>query len=202
MHLTSAHLRLPELRPDLGAALGADEFRLDVGQADMVRPEVGTEFDLMAAAVVGAIDQHLVHVHLAEFGEGDLLRVGRHGSATGSPGGGREASRYRLRLMARGAQWRRRRFSNFRLPLIVSGNDQFGEGMGLSKLFAGLVVREIDTGAGIAFALQCADLYDQCFGLGPKVVSSGEPRERELQLLTLILAERERCRRLLELRAG
>ncbi len=165
----------PNFGLDLGAALSCgSRIRLDVGQADMVRPEVGTEFDLMAAAVVvGAIGQHPVHVHLAEFGEGDLLRVGRHGSATGSPGGGREASRYRLRLMARRAQWRRRRFSNFRLPLIVSGNDQFGEGMGLSKLFAGLVVREIDTDVCIAFALQCADLYDQCFGLGPKVVSCG-----------------------------
>jgi hypothetical protein len=42
---------MPELRPNVGpalATLGTDELRLDVGQADMVRPEVGTEFDVMA----------------------------------------------------------------------------------------------------------------------------------------------------------
>ena len=45
----------------------------------MVRPEIGTEFGVMTAAV-GAIDQHLVDAHLAQLAEGDLLGTGGQGA--------------------------------------------------------------------------------------------------------------------------
>ena len=37
------------------AASGADEARLDVGQANIVRPAVSADLDVMAAAVIAAI---------------------------------------------------------------------------------------------------------------------------------------------------
>jgi hypothetical protein len=70
-----------QVRPDLCTTLaagGADEVRLDVRQPDMIGPAVSVGFDVMAAAVIAAIDQHIADAGFAHLAEGDLLRVGRH----------------------------------------------------------------------------------------------------------------------------
>ncbi len=55
---------------------------------------------------------------------------------------------------------------------IVSGNNQLGEGMGLAEQATGPAAREIDTGAGIAFAFQRADLDDPA-GVGDGCARTG-----------------------------
>jgi hypothetical protein len=66
-----------KLRPDLPAALAAhltEELRLDVREP-LVSPAVSIDLEMMRAVVIPAIDQHIVHAHLAHLAEGDLLRV-------------------------------------------------------------------------------------------------------------------------------
>jgi len=55
-------------------AAGGAEVRLDVRQPHMIRPAVCADRDVMAAAMIAAIDQHLAHAGCAQFAEGDLLR--------------------------------------------------------------------------------------------------------------------------------
>jgi hypothetical protein len=52
-------------------------FRLDVGQANIVGLAVGVGFDVMAAAVIAAIDQHVADAGCAHFAEGDFLQASR-----------------------------------------------------------------------------------------------------------------------------
>jgi hypothetical protein len=62
VHLTGTHARRLEVRPHLGttpAADPADKPVLDVGQPEVIRPEVGADPDVMAAMVIAAIDQHV-----------------------------------------------------------------------------------------------------------------------------------------------
>jgi hypothetical protein len=42
----------------------------------MIRPAGGADLDVVAASVVAAIDQHMVHAGFTQFAEGDLLRAG------------------------------------------------------------------------------------------------------------------------------
>jgi hypothetical protein len=75
-----SHARLRKFRPDIRAAFaaaGADEAGLDVGQSDVVAPAARIGLDVMAAAVIAAIDQHIAATALAHLAEGDLLRRGR-----------------------------------------------------------------------------------------------------------------------------
>jgi hypothetical protein len=58
-------LRRFPIGPDVGtatAAGGADKGGLDVGQPDVIRPSIRIEARRVAATIVGAIDQHAVHV--------------------------------------------------------------------------------------------------------------------------------------------
>jgi hypothetical protein len=74
---TARHRGRIEIRPDVGPALaarGADEARLDVGQPHVVGPAIGIHRHAVAASVVGAVDEHAMHAHLAShFAEGDFL---------------------------------------------------------------------------------------------------------------------------------
>jgi hypothetical protein len=46
----------------------------------MIGPAVGADRDLVAAAVIAAIDQHIADAGGAHFSEGDFLRlIGGHG---------------------------------------------------------------------------------------------------------------------------
>ena len=79
---TSAHARLRKLRPHVRATLAAaciGEVGFDVGQPDMIRPAVSVGLDVVAAAVIAAIDQHVADAGGAQLAEGDLLGVGGHG---------------------------------------------------------------------------------------------------------------------------
>ena len=55
------------------AAGDADEIGFDVGEPDVIAPAVGAGFDVVAAAVVAAIDQHLADAGGAQLAEGDFL---------------------------------------------------------------------------------------------------------------------------------
>jgi Recombinase len=57
---------------------GADEVRFDVRQP--VGPAVRAHCDVVRAAIVGAIEQHLGDAGCAQFAEGDFFRGGRHGT--------------------------------------------------------------------------------------------------------------------------
>ncbi len=75
-----------EVRPDIGstvAASAAHEARLDIRQANVVRPAIGADSKVMAAV---AIDQDAAQPHLAHLAKGDL-----HGTAVNVRG--RVASR-------------------------------------------------------------------------------------------------------------
>jgi hypothetical protein len=64
------------IRPDVSTATtagGTDEPGLDIGQPDVIGPSIGIEARRVAAAMVGAIDQHSAHAGGAHLGEGDLL---------------------------------------------------------------------------------------------------------------------------------
>ena len=74
-------MRPAKVRPDVRAissAAGADEIWLDIGEPDIVEPEVGVDLDVMAASMIAAIDQHIADAGCAHFAEGDLLRICRH----------------------------------------------------------------------------------------------------------------------------
>ena len=67
------HACLRKHRPDIRAALAAaraSEVWLDVGEANIIRPAVSVGFDMMAASVIAAIDQHVAHAGGAHFAEG------------------------------------------------------------------------------------------------------------------------------------
>jgi hypothetical protein len=55
------------------AASFTDEMRLKIRQPNIVGPSITADRDVMAAPVVGAIDQKPAHTGGAEFGEGDFL---------------------------------------------------------------------------------------------------------------------------------
>jgi hypothetical protein len=48
---------------------------LVVGEPDIVGPTVSVGFDVMAAAVIAAIDQHIANAGCAHFAEGDFCRT-------------------------------------------------------------------------------------------------------------------------------
>jgi hypothetical protein len=54
------------------AACCAHEPGLD-GKPDIVRPLIAADRDVVAAVIIGAIDQNTANAHLAHLGEGDLL---------------------------------------------------------------------------------------------------------------------------------
>jgi hypothetical protein len=72
-----AGLRFPiEIRADIGAAPAAglaNKSRLEIGQADFIRPWVSADRDEMAASVIGAVDQETANASGAHFSQGDLL---------------------------------------------------------------------------------------------------------------------------------
>lgn len=79
-HLPKAHAGLRKLRPHLRAAVSVsrtDEVLLDVGQPHIIGPAVSIGLDMVAAAVIAAIDQHIADARCADLAEGDFLRVGR-----------------------------------------------------------------------------------------------------------------------------
>jgi hypothetical protein len=47
-------------------------FRFDVGQANIVTPAVGVGFDVMGAAMIAAIDQHVADAGGGHFAERDF----------------------------------------------------------------------------------------------------------------------------------
>ena len=47
-------------------------------KSDIVGPAVGVGFDVMATAMIAAIDQHVADAGFAHLAECDFLRVGRH----------------------------------------------------------------------------------------------------------------------------
>ena len=60
----------------LFAAHAADEARFDVGEPGIVAPAVSAGLDVMAAAMIAAVDQHVTDAGCAHLAEGDLLRAG------------------------------------------------------------------------------------------------------------------------------
>jgi hypothetical protein len=64
---------------DAFAAGGADEVRLDVREPHIIGPAVGADLDMVAAAVIAAIDLHIADAGCAQFAECDFLRVRRPG---------------------------------------------------------------------------------------------------------------------------
>jgi len=67
-------------RTPIGANVGTTptagltgELRLQLGQADIVRPLIGGDRGPVRAAIVGAIDQQAANAGGSHFGEGDLL---------------------------------------------------------------------------------------------------------------------------------
>jgi hypothetical protein len=64
--------------PDISAAPAArltGETRLQIGQADIIGPLIATDCRVVAAAIIGAIDQETANASGAHFREGDLLAV-------------------------------------------------------------------------------------------------------------------------------
>src|SRR5438128_4742549 len=79
-HLTSTHMGVRKLWPylrALSAAACTSEVWVDVEEPDIVGPSVGVGFDVMGAAMIAAIDQHIADARFAEFAEGDFLRIRR-----------------------------------------------------------------------------------------------------------------------------
>src|SRR5947208_3232097 len=65
-------LAAAKIRPDLSrpvAAAGAYQTRLDIRQANIVRPAIGTECNVVPAT---AVDQHAAQAHLAHLTKGSL----------------------------------------------------------------------------------------------------------------------------------
>jgi hypothetical protein len=76
--------RLP-IGPHVGAASAtsfADETRLEIGKADVIRPSIAADRCVVAAAKIGAIDQETANASGAHFPEADFVRAGDggHGS--------------------------------------------------------------------------------------------------------------------------
>ena len=57
------------------------KLRLDLREPHVVSPAVSIDLEMMRAVVIPAIDQHIVHAHLAHLAEGDLLPGVGHGAA-------------------------------------------------------------------------------------------------------------------------
>jgi hypothetical protein len=75
------HAGLRKLRPHIRAAFAASrtgEIGLDVGQPHIIAPAVSVRFDMVAASMVAAIDQHIAATGFAHLVERDFLRSGRH----------------------------------------------------------------------------------------------------------------------------
>ena len=73
--LTSSRPGVREFRPDLRALFAAastGEARFDVGEPDIIGPAVGVGFDVMGAAMIAAIDQHVADAGGAHFAERDF----------------------------------------------------------------------------------------------------------------------------------
>jgi hypothetical protein len=68
----------PHIRATPAASL-AGKPRLQIGQADLIRPLVAGDRRPMRAMIVAAIDQQAAHVGGAHLGKGDFLRAGWHG---------------------------------------------------------------------------------------------------------------------------
>ena len=56
-----------------------NEIRFNIRQPDVIGPAVGTDLDVVTAAVIAAIDQHIADAGCAHLAEGDFRLVGRHG---------------------------------------------------------------------------------------------------------------------------
>ena len=97
----------PGARPHFRAALAAaraDEVRFDVGQPHMMGPAVGAERDVVAAAVVAAIDQHVADAGFAHLAEGDFALHGAKIRLWASP----SAPLYKPAYLERAGQIRQR----------------------------------------------------------------------------------------------
>ena len=65
-----------EVWPHVGTSLAAsraNEPGLEIGQADIIGPSIAADRDVMAALVVGAIDEKPAHAGGAHLAEGDFL---------------------------------------------------------------------------------------------------------------------------------
>jgi hypothetical protein len=65
--------------PHVGTAPAArltGEPRLEIGQPNVIRPSIGVGRCVVAAMVIGAIDQETANASGAHFAEGDLLWAG------------------------------------------------------------------------------------------------------------------------------
>jgi hypothetical protein len=67
-----------EFRPDIRATPAASlaaKPRLQIGQADVIRPSVAADRGLMRAMIIGAVDQKPANARSAHFGKCDFLRA-------------------------------------------------------------------------------------------------------------------------------
>jgi hypothetical protein len=78
-NLRAPRLCLPmEFRPDIRATPAASlaaKPRLQIGQADVIRPSVAADRGLMRAMIIGAVDQKPANARSAHFGKCDFLRA-------------------------------------------------------------------------------------------------------------------------------
>lgn len=112
-HGRKRHLAPIKVWPHLGtapAAGGADETRLDVGQPRIIPPLIRAQGSVVAATIVGAIDQHAPDAHVAHLAEGDLLGS-LHGADQSAPEAARTIGRRRgragLRTRQFGKSWQK-----------------------------------------------------------------------------------------------
>jgi hypothetical protein len=72
-----AGLHVPiEIRPDIGAAPAASltgKPRLNIGQPDVIRPSIAADRCVVAAMIIGTVDQETANASGAHFSEGDFL---------------------------------------------------------------------------------------------------------------------------------
>jgi hypothetical protein len=62
----------PHIRAAPAASL-AGKPRLEIGQPDVIRPSVGADRCVVAATIIGTVDQETANASGAHFGEGDFL---------------------------------------------------------------------------------------------------------------------------------
>ena len=77
-HRSRRRLAPVEVGPDIGAAPAArlaHEPRLEIRQPQVIGPAIGAECNVMAATIVGAIDEDTLHAHLAHLAQCDLYRA-------------------------------------------------------------------------------------------------------------------------------
>jgi hypothetical protein len=77
------HFRRLPIGPHIGtapAASLADETRLEIGQSDVIGPSIAADRCVVAAAIIGTVDQEAANASGAHFSEGDLL-AGQGGHA-------------------------------------------------------------------------------------------------------------------------